>query len=106
MDKKMPFCGIIKTILEKSKSGMNIEELTQSALQSWGRNFPQTNYQPAALVFKLAVTYLPVDILYSGEPITVTKINGQKSLLSEKLVYQELNQIVNELKQVKLKLKK
>lgn|GEM_PF-3833288 len=108
MDKKMPFTGILRKIIADSKNGITLEDVAKISLQKWGRNLPQTPYLPVALVYKLTGLYMASELEFSDCHIMVERTlpNEIKVPLAPDLPVQDLNSVVEELKKIKVKVKK
>ena len=103
-----PLCGVIRKVLENTKSGVSCDELAVSVREHWGRSFPQNPYDDACLVYKLAGTYLDVDFNFDelGEvPLVFRREGGDGEALNPKMDAIDLNRVADMVKRVKVALR-
>ena len=109
--KSTPASEVIRRVLEESSQPMRLEELTVNAMNLWGRDFPNNPYEDMALIYKIATNVLRCQVSYDevgGHAPLITREDtpeGPKAL-SPKLGPSDLNLALEELRGLKLSLKK
>ncbi len=107
--KSTPAVEVIRRILEDHGKAMSVEELTVNAINSWGRDFPNTPYESIPLIYKLATNVLSCEVSYEdigGETPIIEREEGaqDKVPLAPNLGPHDLNLIVDKLRLVKVAL--
>jgi len=103
------FCGILQRILEEKKDPVSIDELMVHALDRWGRGFPQTPYEPAALVYKMLHLHMDIEENYDdlGAPpvVPLEKEGAEPIPLQPDLSPALLNRVAQQIKRIRVTLK-
>jgi hypothetical protein len=109
LGKNTPAVEIIRRVLSESNQPIRLEELTVNALHAWGRDFPNNPYDDLALVYKLATTVLRCKISFDELDGRVPLVHNEEHLegpraLSNAMLAPDLNEVLDDLKNVKLSL--
>lgn len=107
--KTTPVAEVIRRVLESQGKAMSLEELTVNTLSSWGRDFPNTPYEPIALVYKLSTNILSCAVSFDdiGGKVPLVKSEegmGDEVPLSPSLEAHRLNLAIDDLKHIKVSL--
>ena len=106
--KNTPVIEVIKRILKRQVAPITIEDLTAQVIDNWGRDFPESPYEEACLVYKLAVGVLHCkeyyDSLPNGAPIYIERYQPDSDpiLVNPNMKSSVLNEVVSDLALLKV----
>lgn len=109
--KNTPAAEVVRRVLEAQGKPISLDELAVSMAGSWGRDFPNTPYDPVSLIYKLAANVLSCELDYeeTGGKVPVVKLEEgieDEVPLSPQLSAEVLNDNVDRYKRIKVSLPK
>jgi hypothetical protein len=105
--KSTPVVEVIRRVLENRSKPVTVEELTVHVSDSWGRDFPSNPYEDVALIYKLATRILGCKETFDevgGERPVLSTGEGEDLPLGPNMTPEQLNQMVDQIRHVKLEL--
>lgn len=108
LTRNTPVRGVIRRILEQVKTPISCHELTVHVLEAWQRSFPPNPYSDPCLVYKLAASFPDVELSYDDldDIPMLTDFGPDPILIKPDLGPEELNRAIDQVKLIKLSLKK